>query len=350
VAAAVAAPVVVAAALIWLVSINDDSGDAKSTLAQDQKAFQTKADDAFKPLAEAVKVFLPKAQDFEAGKIPPEEMQAAVDAALPEFLKARKAVGKLKGYKHNAAINRYFFDTADLYVEVARLYSVAADPAAEPLRAQLNIAARRVRTLGDRIYDRARVVIDPTFYPAPTENVEIRPPTEVPDWAAEGMAAGPPLADPPGPPAADLPTRQETCAADVAPPCRPEQPEKEWVKRVKQAGFPQPRSVARALADADGAKLAALAAEYEAKTRTLMAGPDPQKDRERAARTGLGLLTAGEAARLGQAATLLPTGVARGRLEAVSRRLLVVSDDLLKPGLGFQSSGLKRSLLSSTKV
>ena len=76
-----------------------------------------------------------------------------------------------------------------------------------------------------------------------------------------------------------------------------------------------------------------------------MAGPDPKGRRERAAAVGLGLLTDGEAARLGQAAATLPEGDLRNRLMAVARRTLVVGDDILESDLGFRRSGLSRSLL-----
>jgi hypothetical protein len=342
VAAAVVVPLLVAAALIALVAaFNKDDSSAPEQTAE---SFQKEVDEAFGPLAEAIKVFLPKAQEYEAGKMSPTDLKAAVDVALPEFVKARDAVAKLDKYKAKPVVNRYFVDAADLYVETARIYAVAVDPAAEAQRAQLNLAAKRVRTLGDRIYDRGRVVIDPSFY-ATSPDVEVRPPTEVPDWVAEGMAAGPPLADAPPPAPATPPSREPTCGDGVTPPCREEQPKKEWESRVKKAGFPQPPDVTRALKAADATKLGELAATYETKTRELMAGPDPKGDRERAAVVGLGLLTDGEAARLGQAAAMLPVGEARNRLMAVARRTLVVGDDLLDSDLGFRRSGQSRSLL-----
>jgi hypothetical protein len=318
------------------------------TASKEAVAFQTKVDDAFKPLADAIKTFLPKAQDFEAGKVTPPDFKSAVDAALPEFVKARDAVARLEPYKRKPAVNRHFVDAADLYVEVARIYGAVTDPASDPLRAQLNLAARRLRTLGDRIYDRGRAVLDPTLYAAPGSDVEVRPPTEVPDWVAEGMAAGPPLAETSGPPAATPPTREATCGAAVKPPCRQQESEKSWVSRVRRAGFPQPPDVVAALDGVDAARLGELAGIYETKTRTLRAEPDPKGDRERAAVVGLGLLSDGEAARLGQAAGLLAPGDARTRLLAVARRVLVVGDELLQPGLGFRSSGLPRSLLEDT--
>jgi hypothetical protein len=233
-------------------------------------------------------------------------------------------------------------------VEVARIYNVSIDPAAEPLRAQLNVAARRLRTLGDRIYDRGRVVLDPAFYAAPSADVELRPPTEVPDWAAEGMAAGPPLAGQPGPAAEVPPIREVTCSDEVGPPCRKEESEKKWEGRVKDADFPQPADLVKALDGGDAARLGELAAAYEAKVRTLRASPDPKEERERAAVVALGLLTDGEAARLGQAAALLPAGDGRTRLLAVARRAVAVGDDLLDGDLGFRPSGLPRSLLEES--
>ena len=91
-AAAVIGPLAVAAGLIALVAANDD-GDSGSpaaasstttvTASKEATAFQTKADDAFKPLADAIKIFLPKAQDFDAGKVAPADFKGAVDLALP---------------------------------------------------------------------------------------------------------------------------------------------------------------------------------------------------------------------------------------------------------------------------
>lgn len=355
VAAAVVVPLLVAVGLIALVAANDDDGGSGATAAPsttttvtaspEAKAFQTKVDDAFKPLGDAIRLFLPRAQEFEAGKVTAADFKANIDLALPEFVKARDAVAKVEPYKPAPVVNRYFVDAADLYVEVARIYNVAIDPASEPLRAQLTVAARRLRTLGDRIYDRGRFVLDPAFYAAPSEDVELRPPTEVPDWAAEGMAAGPPLAEAPGPPAETPPIREATCSDDVDPPCRAEESEKKWESRVKKAGFPQPADVVAALGEENAVRLGELAATFETKTRALRTAPDPKGERERAAVVALGLLTDGEAARLGQAAALLPPGEARTRLLAVARRTLVAGDELLDTDLGFRSSGLPRSLL-----
>ena len=431
VAAAVVVPLLVAVALIAAMAANDD-GEGSSTAASttttvtanpEAQAFQGKVDEAFKPLGDAIKIFLPKAQEFEAGKVTPADFKGAVEVALPEFVKSRDAVAALEPYKPEPAINAYFLDAAELYVETARVYGVAVDPVADGLRGQLNIAAKRLRTLGDRIYDRGRTVLDPGFYAPSSAEVEIRPPTEVPDWVAEGMAAGPPLAETPGPPAPTPPVRQPTCGDgdpgkvrvtgdgqkvrfDVpregvasrslkvtvdakTPPtrklgksgddtpkakeyyvdkaggvivlgaplpnghdlvvdglCRIEESVKDWVSKVKQAGSPQPPEVVRAIDALDGARLGQLASKYEAVTRALRMGPDPKEQRERAAVTGLGLLLDGEAARLGQVAALLPGGEPRARLMAVARRSLVVGDDILEPDLGFQRSGLPRSLLS----
>jgi len=357
VAAAIAAPLVVAIALIALVAANhgdnstpttSSSSTTTATATKAATAFQGKADEAFKPLGDAVKVFLPKANDFEAGKVAPADFKGAVDTALPEFVKARDAVAKLEKYKADPAVNTYFFDAADFYVEAARVYGAAADPAADSLRAQLNIAARRVRTLGDRIYDRGRAVLDPTFYGASSQEVELRPPPEVPDWTTEGMAPGPPLAAPPGPAPASPPIREATCGPGVPEPCRKEQSAGKWESLVKHAGFPQPPDVAKALEDLNADVLGKLAGEFEDKTRTLRAAPDPKKERERAVEVGLGLLSDGEAARLAQVAALLPAGDPRTRLQAVARRTLVVGDDLLETKLGFKKSGLPRTMLGDS--
>ena len=182
------------------------------------------------------------------------------------------------------------------------------------------------------------MVLDPSFYGASSqEEVELRPPTEVPDWVAEAMAAGPPLAETPGPAASSPPVREVTCGKGVPEPCREEEESaKKWESRVKKAGFPQPPEVVRALEAGDTAKLSELAAGYEAKTRTLVAGADPKKDRERAAVTG-----SPAPDRRGSGPARADRHPASGRqprerLMAVARRTLVSGDDLLEPKLGFE--------------
>lgn len=348
-AAAVAVPVLVASTLVALVALNDGEAPAPATTttsttiaaaSPEAQAFLERADEAFKPLADAVTTFLPQAQEFEGGTMAASEFKAALDVARPEFLKSRDAVAGLEEYGPAPAVNRYFLVAAQLYLEMARVYGVAVDPGVDTLRAQLNLAARRLRTLGDRIYDRARAILEPGLYADPGPDVEIRPPTEVPDWEAEGMAAGPPLADAPGPAAEPPPVREPTCGDGVAPPCREEEPVEGWVGRVMATDLPQAPEVVEALDAVDRARLRELADRYDAVTRTLRAGPDPDGDRERAAVLGLGLLTGGEAARVGQAAALLPEGNSRGRLLAVARRVLAVGDDLRETVLGLRPSGL----------
>ena len=356
-AAAIVAPLLVAIGLIALVAANN-SGDKTSTsstipsttttvtASKEAVAFQGKVDEAFKALGDAIKTFLPRAQDFEAGKVSPADFMGNVDIAVPEFVKARDAVAKLEKYKKDPTINKYYLDAAELYVDTARIYGAATDPASEALRAQLNVSARRLRTLGDRIYDRARAVLDPTFYAPPSSDVELRPPTEVPDWVAEGMAAGPPLAPAPGPPASSPPIREATCGKGVTPPCRKEESTGKWESALKKAGFPQPPDIVAALDAGDAARLGRMAEDFEAKVRDLRSKPDPKKKREYAAVVELGLLTNGEAARIGQAAAMLPAGDVRNRLLAVARRSVLVADGLIGSGLGFKPSGLPPSLLT----
>ena len=89
VAAAVVVPLVVAIGLIALVAANDSGGGGSSptssstttvTVSKAAKTFQTKVDDAFKPLGDAIKVFLPKTQDFEAGKVRSSEQRGPSSA------------------------------------------------------------------------------------------------------------------------------------------------------------------------------------------------------------------------------------------------------------------------------
>ncbi|HEV8623853.1 MAG TPA: hypothetical protein VG034_05295, partial [Acidimicrobiia bacterium] len=104
VAAAVIAPLLVAAGLIGLVASFNNGGSGSSssasstttaTASKEAQDFQKKVDEAFKSLGDAIKVFLPKAQEFEGGKVTPADFKPLVDQALPEFVKARDAVAAL---------------------------------------------------------------------------------------------------------------------------------------------------------------------------------------------------------------------------------------------------------------
>jgi len=343
---AVVIPLALAAVLITL-SVRRDggrSGTVGSTtttaLSAEAKAWQTRVDDAFRPLADDLKDLLSAAADWAAGKSPTATFTADLDRLLPRFIDVRDKVSAIPPFKKVSAAGDDYTACANLYVEVARVYRTAVESEAEPLKAQLDLLARRLRTLADRIYDRGRVAVDPSAVnPGQTPDVELRLPAEVPDWAAEGMAAGPPLETGPPPPGS-FPTQQDR---------RPEEPDSAWAKRMQSLEVPPPTELAGAIEAGDAPRLGALARGYAEAAAALRAAPDPAGGRERGAVAGLDLLVYGEAARAAQAATLVP-GDSAGRLSAVAKRVTLVGDALRDPVFGKERSGFDEKLLHDTAL
>jgi hypothetical protein len=203
---------------------------------------------------------------------------------------------------------------------VGKLYEVllATDPG--DMRTQVDLLARRVRELADRVYDRGHAAIAPYLEEEKHPDVEVRLPEEVPMWTAEGLAAGPPLDHPPSPPASAPPLRKTT---------RPEGPRLAWATAVRQARVPSDRDLDVAITEGDGDRLRDLARKFEAAAEELRDKPDPQGQRERSATLRLALLLDAEAARTAQAAAVLHDG-SSAELTGVSRVLARVGQDMFK--------------------
>jgi hypothetical protein len=183
-------------------------------------------------------------------------------------------------------------------------------------RTQLDLLARRVRLLGDRIFDRGQALIDPHLHdPSTPSAVDIRKPEEVPDWVAEGLAAGPPLDAAPPPKSSQPQLRQAT---------RPQQPRADWLKAVAAAAAPSADDVRAAIAAGDPARLADLATRLVAATEKLRNVPDPKGDREESARLRLSLLVEADAARAAQLAAVIDAPA----LSDIARDILAAGEAL----------------------
>jgi hypothetical protein len=348
--AAVGLPLILAVALIGLVP-GSDSGDdnpvvstTSTTLrpaSPEGKAFQTRVEDAIRPFAaDRLPAVIQAAVEWNQGKLTAEGFAGELNLYLPAAVEARQAVAAIPPLKEAPTARDLYRASMGLYIDFGRIYLVATDPAAEALRVQLDLAARRLRVLADKIYNQGHALIDPSSQSPGDESVEIRRGPEVPDWDAEGLAAGPPLAEAPPPPPEALPEREAE---------RPEEPEEKWLSRVRQAGFPSGADLAAAINAGDGERLGDLAETYLATVVALRIAPDPadgggQSGRVRAAVAALSFLAGAESARVAQAATALPTP-ARERLTTIARRLALIGEDVLEPDLRGAGSGFDRSLL-----
>ena len=171
-----------------------------------------------------------------------------------------------------------------------RVYEAALQTPPGDLRGQLDLLARRVRELGDRVFDRGR--LDLGVAPKRTPDVVVNEPEEVPIWTAEGLAAGPPLDDPPPARADTPPLRAET---------RPEQSRARWERDVRAATAPSTTSLRAAIQLEDADALRDLARRFVAAAEYLRDKPDPRGGREESARLRLSWLVAADAARSAQA-------------------------------------------------
>lgn len=287
----------------------DDASTATTTRAgaerADARAWSDRAAKAYEPLQLTAMELPTRVRSWLNGERSTEELQADLTVAEGEVTQVRDRVDQLPAFEHDDRVKPLYRWSSLLYIEyVAVLRAAAAQPAG-PLRDQLELAARRVRILGDRIFDRGQTRVDRLLREPPNPDVVIQLPPEVPDWEADGQAAGPPLDDPPPPPATTPALRAER---------RPTQPRSAWVAAVGDAGIPSATEVDLAITSGDPSRGRQVADRLEAVTRALDAAADPVgvHGRDDAAQARLALLVYAEAARLGPAA--LPD-IARGLVE-----------------------------------
>ncbi|MGH8994050.1 MAG: hypothetical protein ACRDZ7_21275 [Acidimicrobiia bacterium] len=344
--AAVVVPLVVAGALLFLLPGSDENGDnpvVESTttttkpVSPEAKAYQTRVDDALRTFAQALPPVIKAAGEWVEGKGAAETLTGELNRFLPQAVAARRAVAALPVLEEAPSVRDIYRDAVGLYAEFARVYLVAVEPAAADLKAQLDLIARRLRVLADRTYDQARTLVDPESQSLGGDSVEIRRAPEVPDWEAEGLAAGPPLADFPPPPPPEVPPQREGP--------REEQPEKEWLEEVRRANFPSGADLAEAIDSGDEPRLNVMTESITAYVTALRFAPDPEGGRVRSAVVALSYLVQGEAIRTAQAATVLPAGPARDRLTRVAKRVALAGESLLEPDLRGHPSRLDPRLL-----
>lgn len=356
-AAAIGVPLIVAVVLIGLLApgsenASDDPVVSTTTTtlraaSPEGKAFQTRVDDALRSFAaDRLPPVIRVAADWMQSKATAESLSGELSLYVPEAVKARQAVAAIPPLKEAPQARDLYRDAIGLYIDFGRIYGVAGDPAAEPLRTQLDLAARRLRVLADKIYDQGHALVDPSSQSPGDGSVEIRRGPEVPDWDAEGLAAGPPLAEAPPPPP-EVPPTQEAA--------RPQEAEAKWLARVRKANFPAGADLAAAITAGDGKRLGELAETYLATASALRVAPDPADEggyrgRVRGAVAALSFLVDAESARVGQAAATLPVGPARDRLSTVARRLALIGEGLLEPELRGRVSGIDPSLLDDADL
>lgn len=290
----------------------DDTSTATTTRIEAERAaaraWSDQAAKAYEPLQVTAMELPTRVREWMSGERSTEELRADLGVAEGEVAQVRDRVDGLPAFAREARVKRLYRWSSLLYVEyVAVLRAAVAQPAG-PLRDQLELSSRRVRILGDRVFDRGQGRLDRLLREPPNPDVVIQLPPEVPDWEADGQAAGPPLDDPPPPPATTPALRAED---------RPTQPRSAWVEGVAEAGVPSPAEVDLAVTAGDVTAARQLADRLEAVARALDAVADPVggHGRNDAAQARLALLVSAEGARLASAS-----------LPDIARRLVEIGD------------------------
>lgn len=217
-----------------------------------------------------------------AGTKTDDDFRIEAEQDLVAFTRSRDRVAKLHTPAKFKDAHRLYLASADLYVSTATTYRSAigkSDPT------QYDLLARRLRELGDRVFDRGRTALG--IKPPSDPNIEVNAPEEVPIWTAEGLAAGPPLDDAP-PPAATTPPLSAAS--------RPEESRSAWQRDVASAKAPSASDLHTTNFD----RLRSLARRYVAAAEYLRGRPDPRRGREDSARLRLSWLVYADAARAGQ--------------------------------------------------
>jgi hypothetical protein len=278
--------------------------------------------------------------DFKAGKLSANDFAGRLATVSSSFVTARDKVSGLPPFPLSALVKPLYVRAGQLYVEAVRLLQQGVILPPGPLADQTALAAARVRELGDRVFDRGRVVVDGFLREPTSPDVEVRLPAEVPEWGPEGLAAGPPLEAVPPPSRAPVPpTRQAT---------RPTEAAGRWLNAVRSVPTPGAPAVAAAIAASDPTPLRDLADRLQEVVGHLSTEPDPtgQGGREQSARLRLALLLREEAARVAQLAALATNQAVAPQLQLTARRLLLISDGVVPADLRVPASGLDPSLLT----
>jgi hypothetical protein len=301
---AVAAVVAIVSGVIFAISRTADVSPldppaAKQTDEQQAQQWEDDASAAFggAELVQAVMDMVKGAREWQDGTRPAEQFRAELDHRRTQFAEMADRLAALRPYPFDPRVIGLYRDTAALYQQTVAVYHALVDEPAPDRRAQLDLLARRLRILGDRVFDRGRELIKPKLKDAANPDIEVRLPDEVPNWVAEGLAPGPPLDDLPPPPSPEPQLRRPT---------RPTQSRAAWLTALRQATSAIPAAPPQARARA-------LIAAAE----LLRATPDPANDREEGARIRLALLVHADGARAAQL-----------QLDAVARQLQVVGQHL----------------------
>lgn len=304
IAIALAAPVLAVVVLITasLGRDGDASGGPTTTVAPDPSASTAPAavddewnaalEQALRPLSTALTELAGGADRWSNGALDDDGFAKLLAQVEPAVESVRAQVSALGDHPTEALATPLVEAMAELYVRAVDAHGRALDATDPDLAAQYDRLGRRLRILGDRVFDRAR---ERTLAPVdPGPDVRLVLPAEVPDWNRLELSAGPPLE----PTSSDRPDATPLEREDE----RATQPGQAWRDDVAALDAPGLAEIDADVGDADalGAHARALVVAAEA----MRSVPVPGDDRGLADRVALGWLIAADAARAAQLAAL----------------------------------------------
>jgi hypothetical protein len=275
------------------------------------EAWDTSVEQALRPLNVAL-VELARAVDGRAtGARSAADLQQVLADVRPKLVAVRDAAERLRPHRSDAGARTLVIDMADLYVLAADAHARSLEVGDAAVAHEYDLLGRRLRILGDRIFDRAheRTSAAPTSVPG----VRLALPAEVPDWTRLEVAAGPPLEPVDANRSDALPLERTGDRAS--------QPVVAWQARVRELAAPSADDVRAAGTDA--AALASMARRLVGAADALRSEPVPAGDRGRADCLALGWLVRADGARAAQLAALAPDDRRAG--QGISDALLVIS-------------------------
>lgn len=282
------------------------------------EAWEQAARGAFEPALRA----LPELAQLtsQGPEIADAELEERLADVVRDLEEGRRRVRRLPSSPADPLVLPLYRHSIGSYLASARALGTGVDVGDGPeLREELVRLSHRLRLLGDRIFDRGLRLLERALGRPPAiadePGVRIHAPDEVPDWEARGVAAGPPLEDEEQPEATGVPPERD--------PDRPQQPLDDWLEAYDTLGLPTASEVGEAVEQREEEALANMARRLVAGAERLRDEPDPRDGRELSARVRLGLLVLADAARAGQAATLVEEETAE-ELGGIAERLVAI--------------------------
>lgn len=317
----------------------DDAGSPElttTTISGEQAAWQDRLVEIFTPIAQRLQTLLNADREWVAGTVSGVDVAALIDQQLPDFEQAVEDAAADLGPIDAARADVYALSAAQLYLEFLRIEADAVVRPESPLRDQIHLLGRRVRTLADRAFDRAQLAVDPSPFDEENPDIVVTPADPIPNWVALHAAPGPPLEiglapAPQGPPASDVPATADHLEV--------------WLRAIGRVELPPAGALASSLASGDLAALRGDAVRLTAATAEATTLATAAGHHQRAVGFVLTLLIETEAFRMAEAALLSVDGnPADDPLARSVRHLALIADALWEPTLGPHDSGFDPDL------